>query len=317
VLKMRREIPVIIVVMMFMQCVIFSYLYVVEAEKYDHLDYASYPGNHCLSFDGEDDLVDISTDPAFELDNLTIEAWIRPRYIVCYGSNLDYKHQYGTIVSRRDNTYGGVWGYWIGFDYSVGQLCLIATFGGSSVNYLSYKTRWENTSWYHIAITYNRTLPSDNLNLYWNETRDFHIDETRAIAYYPGRLQIGVDAGGAGHHFGGLIDEVRVWNISKTLTELQKTMGRILDIPSELANPNLMGYWRFDEGSGSGSHDYSIYHHDASLGAGNAAPQWVEPGAPIVPEFPSLLAIVALATATPLMAVLWRRRFKKSGDQPA
>jgi hypothetical protein len=41
----------------------------------------------------------------------------------------------------------------------------------------------------------------------------------------------------------------------------------------EIADPNLIGYWKFDEGSGSTGIDFSGYGNDAKLG-GN--PEWVE-----------------------------------------
>jgi hypothetical protein len=61
---------------------------------------------------------------------------------------------------------------------------------------------------------------------------------------------------------------------------IQSDWNRTLN-STEMANPDLVGYWRFDEGSGLTSHDYSIYHDDASLASAPNTPQWVSPGAPI------------------------------------
>jgi len=72
----------------------------------------------------------------------------------------------------------------------------------------------------------------------------------------------------------GIIDEVRVWNVARTAGQLSATMKTRL-VGNEAG---LVGYWRFDEGTGSMAVDSSSKKHDAILVSG---PTWVPSGAPL------------------------------------
>ncbi len=75
-------------------------------------------------------------------------------------------------------------------------------------------------------------------------------------------------------NFKGLIDEMRVWSVAKTGAEIQSTKNS--SVPA--SSTGLVGYWRFNEGSGTVATDISP--------AGNSAnflnsPAWVSSAAPI------------------------------------
>lgn len=55
------------------------------------------------------------------------------------------------------------------------------------------------------------------------------------------------------HHFKGMIDEIRVWNIALTETQLREQMCKKLSGNE----PGLIGYWNFDETSGNETLDKS------------------------------------------------------------
>ena len=57
----------------------------------------------------------------------------------------------------------------------------------------------------------------------------------------------------------GKIAEVRVWSVARTEQEIYDNMYEISD-PEE--HPELIGYWKFDDGKGNVIKDYSIYHND-------------------------------------------------------
>lgn len=72
----------------------------------------------------------------------------------------------------------------------------------------------------------------------------------------------------------GIIDEVRVWNVARSVDQLNRAMKTRL-VGNEAG---LVGYWRFDDGSGSMAIDSSTKKHDAILVGG---PSWVASGAPL------------------------------------
>jgi hypothetical protein len=83
-------------------------------------------------------------------------------------------------------------------------------------------------------------------------------------------------------YFNGKIDEFRVWNISRSETDIKGTMNHTL-VGNEAG---LVGYWKFDETSGTTAKDSvtTAGHmaHDGMLQAASQAqlPTWV-PGAPL------------------------------------
>jgi len=64
-------------------------------------------------------------------------------------------------------------------------------------------------------------------------------------------------------NFQGLIDEVRVWNVARSEAAIQSTMNTPL-IGNE---PGLVGYWKFNEGSGQTAYDSTLNSNDGQLGS--------------------------------------------------
>ncbi len=63
-------------------------------------------------------------------------------------------------------------------------------------------------------------------------------------------LQIGRESGGVSQYGGGL-DELRLWNVARTPSQLQAHMAAELSA----IEPGLIGYWKFNEGTGTTAAD--------------------------------------------------------------
>ena len=57
----------------------------------------------------------------------------------------------------------------------------------------------------------------------------------------------------------GKIAEARVWSVARTPEQIWENMYEITDPESD---PTLLGYWKFNEGSGNTVRDYSMYGND-------------------------------------------------------
>lgn len=96
-----------------------------------------------------------------------------------------------------------------------------------------------------------------------------------------------------GHHegefsLGGLMAEATLWNRALSEAELQEVMQARLTGKE----PDLVGYWPFDEASGNFAHDRSGHGHDGKLEIANdrighghdgtlvSGPEWVRPVVP-------------------------------------
>jgi hypothetical protein len=83
------------------------------------------------------------------------------------------------------------------------------------------------------------------------------------------------------HHqkyYSGLIDEVRIWNVARTASEIAETMN----VSLTGSEPGLVAYWSMNEGEGDTAFDITGNGHDMRLGAtvgpDEDDPTWVWPG---------------------------------------
>jgi hypothetical protein len=94
---------------------------------------------------------------------------------------------------------------------------------------------------------------------------------TLAPATPLGTFSVGRSPSG-GESFNGAIDEVRAWNVARTVQELAR--DRTAALTGNEAG--LVAYYRLDEGSGDLSRDATSNHHDLSL---YGHPIWIDSSA--------------------------------------
>ena len=200
--------------------------------------------NKVLSLDGDGDYVEIPGSGSLRLStNQTIEFEVNPR---------KYHHGWARVVGKGaiDNRNYGVW-LWT-------DLRILYQFGidGKMFDFWS-NTHLSENNWYHIACTYDGSV----IRIYING----NLDIEREYVVTPPMTDKPLTIGYAGYHtyFNGFIDEVRIWNIARTQTEIQDNMNQPIENPTSL--PNLVGYWNFDSGIAD---DLSQYENDGDLYGG-------------------------------------------------
>jgi hypothetical protein len=114
--------------------------------------------------------------------------------------------------------------------------------------------RHADNQWVHVAVTFNSTSSSNVPQLYFNGvsqgTPTTLTSASGTAKYGVGAVEIGNRANGVrGHH--GYIDEVRIWNVVRTQQQIQATYNTTIKPNSD----GLVGYWSFEEGSGSATED--------------------------------------------------------------
>ncbi|PHS79780.1 MAG: hypothetical protein COB59_00390, partial [Rhodospirillaceae bacterium] len=118
--------------------------------------------------------------------------------------------------------------------------------------------------WYHIAGTYN----GSEVALYIDGAKQGTTGATTGTIGSPANIGsiIGAEASGSGtsNYFTGSIDEVRVWNTTRTVTEIQDNMARQLNGDET----GLAGYWNFNEGVGAQVIDQSAASNTGTVNNG-------------------------------------------------
>jgi chitodextrinase len=252
---------------------------------------------HYLVFDGVDDSVRVADAAGLSFGNgttdtpLTIEMWLRPdaatgQLIGKWGEgiNQEYRIFMGGGSLRVDLR-----------DQSAGALATVFT---SSLSLASLVG-----TWHHVAVTYDGrggATAADGLTIYVDgvEQPVWRINDPTYVAMENGAAPVEIGREGPFWlQYGGGLDEVRLWNVLRTVSEIQGAMGLELT-GTELG---LVGYWRFNEGAGTTSADGSPGQHPALLQAGTA---WVADG-PLTPDTTvPTIANVAVTNLTPTGATI-------------
>ncbi len=220
---------------------------------------SSSPGS-ALNFDGLNDYVNVNDNTALDLTtNYTIEVWIKPS---------TFKSRAG-IVSKYQSS--GANGYVLRLTNTSPYSGL--TFDGASTSngILTADT------WYHIAAV------NDNgtRHLYLNGVEQTLSGTPITVQANTDVLCIGVDfkvnIESDNRCFPGAIDEVRIWNTVRTQQQIHENLHRTFDN----AESGLVGYWQFNDGSGSSSLVDVAGGHNGTLTNMDNANAWVSSTIPV------------------------------------
>ena len=140
---------------------------------------------------------------------------------------------------------------------------------------VSSKSIIPTSRWVHLAVT--RTMSTGLMTLFVNGHAD--ASGTGTTVALTGQSDLWIFCSNTNLFTPGMIDELRAWNVARSEADLQATMHRRL----AGNEPGLVGYWPFDDGSGTSAMDRSPIGNPLILGGGpgQQAPTWVVSTAPI------------------------------------
>ena len=196
-----------------------------------------------LSFDGQDDYVDLGNKPEFKIQrDFTLEVW-------SYIEKLDSWR--GFISSYADGGKNGNSGYGlILFGDYYGLYLSHAPNAFTAAN--SQKGSTQTNQWHHIAGTYDGQVMKIYINGIENGSSSIQTSQLNHIG--DNNLRIGVHKDeDESKPFQGKITEVRLWEVTRTPEEIQQNMHQRLTGNES----GLVGYWPLNEGSGTVANDKS------------------------------------------------------------
>ena len=163
-----------------------------------------YSGTKALQFDGVDDYVDCDNDPSLNItDALTIEAWIYPQTI----------DPLTTILAKQNSA--STPGQAYGMHITSNKLQYRA-----SHQSVSSDSNIETNIWSHVVAT----IDGDYVKLYINGGLDKSEIQSGTPIITTKPVQIGYrgEEGGGGGAFNGTIDDVRIYNETLSVGQIQQ-----------------------------------------------------------------------------------------------
>ena len=198
-----------------------------------------YAENKVLSLDGDGDYVQIPASVWFNGD-LTIEAWVYVKEyrswsrLIDFGNGADRDNVFVTLT--REAT--GIPGLYIAKD-----------------QFMETSIALELNSWTHIACTLKGNSGSLFINGYVVGQGNF---DSRPRDVERQKNFIGRSNGKIEDDSHAMFDEIRIWNVSRSETDIQDAMNTSLSGDEK----GLLGYWNFDDGT---AEDLTANGHDGEM----------------------------------------------------
>ncbi|MDA3885437.1 MAG: FG-GAP-like repeat-containing protein [Candidatus Delongbacteria bacterium] len=225
--------------------------------------------NTCLDFDGVDDYVEVPHDASLNLTtSMTFEYWVNFNQVDRTTDGFDWQCFIGK------DSFESAFGLMLCTDGPVKSLRFYHS--GCSIPYSDYQ--WNDVqpqTWYHVAITYDGSQTKHYIN---GQVMD-STAVTGAFTQNSNKLNIGMSESGTTYPVDGKMDEVRLWNIPLTQSDLQANMYNSLTG----SETGLVAYYKFEEGSGTIAGD-SAGSNDGIL-INMEDEDWVNSIYPIVVDF--------------------------------
>ena len=207
----------------------------------------SQPLGNVLHFDGVDDYFTTASNiAALNITaNLTLETWIK----------FDQTHSdWVRLIGKGDNS-NRTYGLWLGTD---GKLLFQINGTPTGLNFSS-TTALQPGIWYHIAAVRNGSSAKILINGVEDATA------TTSVSPQTNTFPLTVGYGTIHTYLKGSLEDVRVWNIARSDSQIQQGMYN-----SIAANETgLVAYYDFNQGIASGNNTTIITANDKSLNALN------------------------------------------------
>jgi Concanavalin A-like lectin/glucanases superfamily len=176
-------------------------------------------------------------------DDFTLEAWIKAS-APGIAAGTQFWHGSGLLYADAATTAN---------DFGTSILGTKFAFGvGNPDTTITSTSDVTGGAWVHLAATRRKT--TGEIQVFVNGTMETSKTVTGQINSLTAQPNMTIGGNALDNrYFAGLIDEVRAWNVVRTAAEIASTMHQRLTGKE----PGLVGYWRFDEGSGITAADAS------------------------------------------------------------
>lgn len=209
--------------------------------------------NHVLSLDGQEDYVRIANSQSLRSfsESITIEVWFKASSF--YADD-------GTVNSIiRKNITPGFENFFLRFRNVSGRPVMEMSIG-YDIETLQVPYEFAMSTWYHIAGTYDGSTITVFVN--GGSIKSEKVSGPLFIDQSDLFIGRGDPEFSFGEYFHGALDEIRIWNVTRSQEEIRAAIHTPLTGKEE----GLVAYWNFDDGTAK---DLSPNENDGVLN-GNA-----------------------------------------------
>jgi hypothetical protein len=184
-----------------------------------------------LDFDGTDDYVSMLSAGPTGTSDRTVECWIK------------------TSASQQTQQILVDWGSAspLGARFTLNMIAfgkIRIEVGGNGFNSTQSVA---DGNWHHIAVTYDHSAAT-KVRMYIDGVLEASNNFTQSVNTANSGIRIGRRVDGV-NYFDGIIDEVRIWNVVRTQTEISASMNsEFCSIPT-----GLVAYYKFNQGTAGGT----------------------------------------------------------------
>jgi hypothetical protein len=186
-------------------------------------------GSKGLTFDDTDDYVDAGNGVNLANSSFSVEFWAKKGGLSTNGD--DHVIGLGEVTSGNEALHIGFRG---------GNAFTFAFFG----NDLDANSALTNLNWNHWAVTFDAVTKERKIYLNGAVVAN---DVSASNFIGTGNLKIGRAYSANNNNFSGELDEVRVWNVARTGTEINANINNCLSG----SESGLLAYYKFEDGTGS------------------------------------------------------------------
>lgn len=195
--------------------------------------------NNAVSFDGTNDHIAISDNNAIDLSaDFTLEAWIYPTGTGSSGTE-------GGIIFNKESSYEIA-----RFPDGTIRFALSANGAGTDWTWTNSGLTAPLNRWSHVTLIKNGT----NTTIYLNASGSYTAGSQPATLTANTQPLIIGGRTGSSQYFAGYIDNVRIWNVARSLAQIKENM---YDKNLTATSSNLVAYYKLNEGSGTTAANFS------------------------------------------------------------
>lgn len=214
-------------------------------------------GCTALEFDGVDDYVDFGNHAGLRISgDLSIEFWMKTNDLSA-GDLLRFGGDINSTIEGQNIVYR------LGLDSSAGHVRFMHESGrGIAQSFVTGGSLIQVGQWHHLALVRNDLLKTYRLFVDGTPL-PFTIYSSSASGGSLGQLSLGgVSASLVGDYYGGVIDELRIWNRMLSQQEIQANRRGPID---QALAQGLAGYWPLHSGTGTTALDVSGLGQDGVI----------------------------------------------------